>query len=38
MRRGDRLDELDKNTIYFERDEGGAVTSMTIDSTNRFRR
>lgn len=35
---GGWVDEFNKNTIYFERDDEGAVTSMTIDSTNRFRR
>ncbi len=35
---GGWVDEFNKNTIYFELDDEGAVTSMTIDSTSRFRR
>lgn len=34
--KGGWLDEYDKNTVYFDRDEDGNVISMTIDSTNKF--
>lgn len=36
--KGGWLDEYDKNTIYFNRDDDGKVTSMTIDSTSKFKR
>jgi hypothetical protein len=36
--KGGWLDEFDKNTIYFEKDDGGTVTTLKIDSRNRFER
>jgi transglutaminase-like putative cysteine protease len=35
---GGWLDEYDKNTIYFEKDETGNVTELTVDSVATFRR
>jgi hypothetical protein len=27
----------DRHTVYFERDEGGSVRSLTIDGTSKFK-
>ena len=35
---GRRLDEFDKNTIWFESNEEGKVETMVLDSANRFTR
>ena len=35
---GWRLDEFDKNSIRFDKDESGAIAFMTIDAANRFER
>jgi transglutaminase-like putative cysteine protease len=35
---GGWVDEYDKNTIYFDRDDDGNVTMMTIDSRSKFKR
>lgn len=35
---GGWLDEFDKNTIYFEKDTDGNVTTLKIDASNRFGR
>jgi transglutaminase-like putative cysteine protease len=35
---GGWLDEFDKNTIYFEKDGSGSVTTLKIDSRSRFER
>jgi transglutaminase-like putative cysteine protease len=34
--KGGWLDQFGKNTIYFVKDDGGKVTALKIDSTNRF--
>jgi hypothetical protein len=36
--RGGWVDEYGKNVIYFDRDDDGNVTTMTIDSRNMFKR
>ncbi len=36
--KGGWLDQYGKNTVYFVKDEGGAVTGMKIDSRSRFAR
>jgi len=36
--KGRWLDEFNKNTIFFDWDEEGNVTSMIIDSIDKFRR
>ncbi len=33
---GGWLDEYDKNTVYFEKDAGGSVMLLKVDSANRF--
>lgn len=35
---GGWLDEFDKNTIYFEKDKEGNVTTLKIDASNKFSR
>ena len=34
--KGGWLDEFNKNTIYFEKDKEGNVTTLKIDAANRF--
>ncbi|KPJ59219.1 MAG: hypothetical protein AMJ46_11985 [Latescibacteria bacterium DG_63] len=35
---GGWLDEFNKNTIFFDKDDEGNIQAMNIDATNRFRR
>ena len=35
---GGWVSDNDRHTVYFERDEDGSVSSLTIDGTSKFKR
>ncbi|MDH3217280.1 MAG: hypothetical protein OEN01_13510 [Candidatus Krumholzibacteria bacterium] len=37
-RHGGWVSDNDRHTVYFERDEDGSVSSLTVDGTSKFKR